>query len=286
MRYAAIERHRRQYSVRRMCRVLEISPSGYYAWCARPESARARDDRRLLVKIREIFQQSGKAYGSPRIAVELWAQGESCGKNRVARLMRKEGLVARKPRRYKTTTDSDHAWPAAPNLLDQEFTVEPPDTVWLGDITYLPTDEGWLYLAVVLDLCSRRVVGWATSERVDSELTLRALGRAIDQRRPGPGLLHHSDRGSQYACHDYRERLETLGVKVSMSRKGNCFDNAPMESFFSSLKMEWLWDRRFATRAQARRSLFEYLELFYNRTRRHSSLGYRSPAEFEREVAA
>lgn len=285
MRYTVIEQHRGQYSVRRMCRVLKVSPSGYYAWCSRPESTRAREDRRLRVKVREIFQQSGRSYGSPRIAAELQAQGESCGKNRVARLMREEGLVARKPRRYKTTTDSAHAWPVAPNLLDQKFTVQTPDTVWLGDITYLPTDEGWLYLAALLDLCSRRVVGWATSDRVDSDLTLRALRQALDQRQPGPGLLHHSDRGSQYACSEYRERLETLGVEVSMSRKGNCFDNAPMESFYSTLKTEWLRDRRFATRAQARSSLFDYLELFYNRRRRHSSLGYRSPAEYEKEAA-
>ena len=225
MRYAVIERHRRLYSVRRMCRVLEVSPSGYYAWCSRPESARAREDRRLRIKVREVFQQSRSTYGSPRIAAELQAQGQSCGKNRVARLMREEGLVARKPRRYKTTTNSRHTWPAAPNLLDQEFTVETPDTVWLGDITYLPTDEGWLYLAVLLDLCSRRVVGWATSEWVDTELTLRALERATEQRRPGPGLLHHSDRGVQYACEDYRDRLAKLEIEVSMSRKGNCYDS-------------------------------------------------------------
>lgn len=285
MRYAVIQRYRRQYSVRRMCRVLEVSPSGYYAWSSRSESARARDDRRLLVKIREAFRKSHSTYGSPRIAVELKAQGESCGKNRVARLMREEGLVARRRRRYKSTTDSRHTWPVAPNLLDQKFAVETPDTVWLGDITYLPTDEGWLYLAVLLDLCSRRVVGWATSDRIDSELTLRALRRALDQRHPGPGLLHHSDRGSQYACGQYRERLAGLEVEVSMSRKGNCFDNAPMESFFSSLKTEWLRDRRFATRTQANRSLFAYLELFYNPKRRHSSLGYLSPAEFEKEAA-
>lgn len=285
MRYTVIEQHRGQYSVRRMCRVLKVSPSGYYAWCSRPESARAREDRRLRVKVREIFLQSGRTYGSPRIAAALRARGESCSKNRVARLMREEGLVARKPRRYKTTTDSKHAWPVAPNLLDQKFTVETPDTVWLGDITYLPTEEGWLYLAVLLDLCSRRVVGWATSDRVNSDLTLRALRRALDQRQPGPGLLHHSDRGSQYACSEYRERLEKLGVEVSMSRKGNCFDNAPMESFYSTLKTEWLRDRRFLSRAQARSSLFAYLELFYNRKRLHSSLGYRSPAEFEKDAA-
>lgn len=285
MRYTVIERHRGQYSVRRMCRVLKVSPSGYYAWSSRPESPRARADRRLSVKIREIFQHSGRTYGSPRIAAALRAHGERCGKNRVARLMREEGLVARKPRRYKTTTDSEHAWPVAPNLLDQRFTVETPDTVWLGDLTYLPTDEGWLYLAVLLDLCSRRVVGWATSNRVDSDLTLRALRRALDQRQPGPGLLHHSDRGGQYACNEYRERLEKLGVEVSMSRRGNCFDNAPMESFYSTLKTEWLHHRRFATRAQARSSLFDYLELFYNRKRLHSSLGYRSPAAFEKDAA-
>ncbi len=199
--------------------------------------------------------------------------------------MREEGLVARRPRRFKTTTDSQHRWPVAPNRLDQEFTVETPDTVWLGDITYIPTEEGWLYLAVLLDLYSRRVVGWAASERIDSELMLQALGRAIGQRQPGPGLLHHSDRGSQYACAEYGQRLAQLGVEVSMSRRANCFDNAPMESFFSTLKTEWLRGRRFATRAQAKSSLFDYLELFYNRRRLHSSLGYRSPADFEKDAA-
>ncbi len=280
-----IERHRGQYPVRRMCRVLGVSPSGYYAWCSRPESDRAREDRRLTVLIREIFQQSRQTYGSPRIAAELRARGECCGRNRVARLMREEGLVARQPRRYRCLTDSNHHWPVAPNRLNQEFAVETPNTVWLGDLTYLPTDEGWLYLAVLLDLSSRRVVGWATSSRPDAELTVRALERAIGERQPGPGLLHHSDRGVQYACGEYRDRLEQLEIEVSMSRKGNCFDNAPMESFFSTLKTEWLQGRRFRTRAQAHTSLFDHLELFYNRQRRHSSLGYQSPADYEKEAA-
>jgi transposase InsO family protein len=280
-----IQRYRQQYSVRRMCRVLGVSPSGYYAWSSRPESQRAREDRRLRLRVREIFEQSGRTYGSPRIAKEFRDQGESCGKRRVARLMREEGLVARRRPTFTCTTDSSHSWPVAPNRLDQRFTVEAPDTVWAGDITYVATAQGWLYLAVLLDLCSRRIVGWATSDRCDSELTLEVLRRAIDQRQPGPGLLHHSDRGSQYACHEYRERLSELGIAVSMSRTGNCFDNAPVESFFSSLKIECVRGRRFTTRAEAHSALFDYLELFYNRRRLHSALGYKSPARFEEDAA-
>ena len=227
------------------------------------------------------FYESGKAYGSPRVHRVLRRQGTRCGRKRVARVMRKEKLQARSRRKFKATTDSDHGHPVAPNLLKQSFEVSRPDTVWLGDITYIPTDEGWLYLAVLMDLASRRVVGWSMSESITGELTLAALDMALDRRRPGGGLVHHSDRGSQYACEDYRNALEARGIKRSMSRRGNCYDNAPMESFFSSLKVELTHGRRFATRGEAQAAIFRYIEVFYNRQRLHSSLGYRSPAEYE-----
>jgi transposase InsO family protein len=272
-----------------MCALLGVSRSGFYAWSSRPESARKRQDRRLAVEIRAHFRASRGRYGSPRILLDLRDQGICVGRKRVARLMRQEGITACGRRRFRGTTDSAHGLPVAPNLLDRAFTIEGLDTVWAGDITYVPTQEGWLYLAVLLDLASRYVVGWATSDSLEDELTLTALDRAVETRRPPRGLIHHSDQGSQYASRDYQLRLAARGLVPSMSRKGNCWDNAAVESFFSSFKREELPDGGFVTKQQAREKIFEYIEVFYNRNRRHSTLGGISPARFEanlRQLAA
>lgn len=286
MRFRFIEEHQRVFPVRAMCRVLKVSPSGYYAWRSRPRSRRSREDRRLQVLIRAIYRRSRCSYGAPRIHVELVEQGIRCGRHRVARLMRQAGLQGARRRRYRVTTDSHHRFPVAPNRLARRFTVESPNQVWLADLTYLPTREGWLYLAAVMDLASRRIVGWATSERIDQRLVLEALDRALELRCPEPGLLHHSDRGVQYAGHRYQRRLAAAGLESSMSRKGNCWDNAPMESWFATLKIEYLQGRTLTSRAVARRGLFDYIERFYNRQRRHTQLGYLSPAQWEAQVAA
>lgn len=280
MKFTFIRNHAEEFPIRRMCRILEVSRSGYYAWLKRPESRRSQEDRRLKVQIRTLFRKNHKRYGSPRIYQAL-RRGESIGKNRVARLMREDGLIARSRRKFKATTDSNHRHPVAPNLLNRQFDASAPDAVWLGDITYIPTSEGWLYLAVLMDLASRRIVGWSMSDRIKSELTLQALDSAIRRRRPRRGLIHHTDRGSQYACGDYQQALAAHGIRCSMSRRGNCWDNAPMESFFRSLKVELVFGRRFETRASARQEIFDYIEAYYNQKRLHSSLGYLSPAEFE-----
>ncbi len=282
MRYEFIEGHAGRFSVRRMCAVLEVSRGGYYDWCGRSASQRVREDRRLTVHIRSIFRESRNNYGSPRIHEQLRRRKIRCSRKRVARLMRQEGLQARRRRRFRVTTRAAEGRMVAPNLLDRKFTVSSPDEVWLGDLTYLWTDEGWLYLVALMDLCSRRIVGWAVSESMADELTLQVLDNALEHRRPGAGLMHHTDRGSQYTSDDYQDRLKERGFQVSMSRKGNCWDNAPMESFFSSLKFE-LGDR-FSSRAAARAALFDYIEVFYNRRRLHSSLGYQSPVEFEQAI--
>lgn len=276
-----IGRWQQRYEVRRMCTLLGVSRSGYYAWTGRPESSRRREDRRLAVEIRAHFRASRGRYGSPRILLDLRDQGIRVGRKRVARLMRQEGIAARERRRFRGTTDSAHGLPVAPNLLDRAFAVEDLDAVWAGDITYVPTLEGWLYLAVLLDLGSRYVVGWATSESLENELTLAALDRALETRRPSRGLIHHSDQGSQYASRDYQLRLASRGLVPSMSRRGNCWDNAAVESFFSSFKREELPRDGFATKQQARETISEYIEIFYNRNRRHSTLGGISPARFE-----
>ena len=286
MRFRFIEEHQRVYPVRVMCRVLKVSPSGYYAWRSRPRSRRSREDRRLQVLIRAIHRRSRCSYGAPRIHVELVERGIRCGRHRVARLMRDAGLQGARRRRYRVTTDSHHVLPVASNRLAQQFTVKRPNQVWLADLTYLPTREGWLYLAAVMDLASRRIVGWATSDRIDQGLVLEALDRALESRCPEPGLLHHSDRGVQYAGLRYQGRLATAGLVASMSRKGNCWDNAPMESWFATLKIEYLQGRTLANRATARHGLFDYIERFYNRQRRHTRLGYLSPVQWEAQVAA
>lgn len=281
MKYSFIAKHGKPFRVQTMCRVLRVSRSGYYRWRS-SEGIRDREDRKLLVKIREVYQQSRGRYGSPRVYRELKEQAVRCCKHRVERLMRKDGLQARPRRNFRVTTRSTAGHPVAPNHLDRQFSVPSLDTVWAGDITYLGTREGWLYLAVLLDLCSRRVVGWACSDRITHELVLSALHMAVGQRQPSLGLLHHSDRGCQYTCADYQSELSRRGLQVSMSRRGDCYDNAVVESFFSSLKAELEGYDRFETRRQAQIELFEYIEVFYNRQRRHSSLGYRSPAAFEK----
>jgi transposase InsO family protein len=256
---------------------MQVRRSGFYAWCGRPESATAQANRRLAVEIGAVFVTFEKRYGSPRIHRELHV----C-RHRVARLMRERGLCARAKRRFCKTTDSDHSWKTPRNLLGRNFEVPEPDRVWAGDVTYLQTHEGWLYLAVLLDLYSRRVVGWAMSARNDEQLTLGALQMALDQRQPEPGLLHHTDRGTTYASGTYQDVLEQNGFICSMSRKGNCWDNAPVESFFSTLDFECGNRQPFRTRAAARTAVVDYILGFYNPTRLHSYLGYMSPMDFER----
>ena len=274
------------YPIKALCATLAVSRSGYYAWARSTGSAHARRDRELRAKIAVVHQQSRETYGSPRITVELRAQGEAVGRHRVARLMRQDGLRGRQRRRYRVrTTDSRHAHPIAPNRLATLPVPAKPDQVWVSDLTYVPTDEGWLYVAGVLDRCSRCLVGWAMGATLDTAVPLAALMMALRQRQPRPGLIHHSDRGVQYASADYRSALAAHGLVASMSRKGNCYDNAAMEAFWSSLKNELVHRRRFATRADARTAIFDYIESFYNRSRRHSSLGYQSPLDYESSLS-
>jgi transposase InsO family protein len=286
MRFCFIEDHREAFPVRTMCSVLEVSHSGYYAWRDRPDSAREVANRDLAADIRRIHAENRAVYGSPRVHAALRAEGRRIGVNRVARVMRHNRIQGRHKRRAPRTTDSKHAHPVAPNLLDRQFIAAAPNKAWLADITYIPTAEGWLYLAVVLDMFSRRVVGWAMSDTMPQELTVAALRMAISNRRPGPGLLHHSDRGSQYAAHAYRQVLDNNGMLCSMSRKGDCWDNAPMESFFGSMKTELGDDTVFDTRNEAKAAIFSFIEVFYNRRRLHSAIGYRSPADMEQIAAA
>ena len=264
-----------------MCRALKVSKSGFYAWRRRLPSDREREDVRLKVQIREIHAQNYSCYGSPRILRELRARGVRVGRNRVIRLMRATGIAGCRPRRFRKTTESSHTMPVAENLLERRFQVSAPNRVWATDITFVGTWEGWLYLAVVLDLFSRRVVGWSMAESLRKELVLNALVMALGQRVPESGLMHHSDRGSQYASFDYQKVLETHGIKCSMSRKGDCYDNAVVESFFATLKKELIKRQTWCTRQQARSAIHEYVGGFYNSRRRHSSLGGVSPADFE-----
>lgn len=289
MRFAFIQAHAAEYAIVTLCRVLQVSKAGYYAWVHRPESGRSIADRQLAVEIKAIHQQSRRTYGSPRVHRELHAQGKHHGEKRIARIMRAEGIRAKAPRRFRKTTDSNHALPVAPNHLDRQFAVEDVaglDRVWVGDITYLTTREGFLYLAVVLDLASRRVIGWAMRHTLEAPLTYDALAMALRDRRPASGVLHHTDRGSQYAAGAYQALLGAHGITCSMSRVGDCWDNAVVESFFATLKRELADDADWATRDEARTAVFEYIEAWYNRRRRHSSLDYRSPVEYERALLA
>ena len=281
MRFGLIATEKACYPVALLCRVLKVSRSGYYAWHQRPAAARTLKDQALALEVAAIHAQSRSRYGSPRVHAELRERGQRTGRKRVARLMRAAGLRARPRRRFRCTTDSKHGMAIKGNLLARRFAVRAPNTSWATDITYLWTAEGWLYLAVILDLFSRRVVGWSLSERLERELVLDALTMGLAQRQPARGLLHHSDRGSQYASHEYQQLLAHHGIRSSMSRKANCWDNAVAESFFASLKIELVYQTQWRTRAEARRAVFAYIELFYNRQRRHSALGYLCPNEFE-----
>jgi transposase InsO family protein len=282
MRYDFVERHRGRWPVRLMCRVLAVSPGGYYDWRGRPKSDRSQKCEALVVAIEAVHAEAKARYGSPRVHAELVARGESCCVNTVARLMHEHGIAAKTRRKYRCTTDSNHDRPTAENVLNRRFDPAAVNSAWTADITYVATAEGWLYLAAVEDLYSRRIVGWSMGPRIDSRLVVDAQEMAVARRLPGEGLVAHSDRGSQYASAHYQGLLARQGITCSMSRRANCWDNAPMESFFASLKKELTRGEVFGTRAEARTELFEYIEVFYNRLRRHSSLGYLSPAEYER----
>lgn len=281
MSYPFIEAHRQEYAITTMCRVLSVSVSGYYAWRQREPSLHARSDAHLAEHVKTAFQNNRGVYGSPRVHAELHAQGIHCARKRVARLMQAQGLIAKRPAHHTITTHSEPEAQFAPNLLARDFTAEKPNRKWVVDTTYVWTAEGWLYLAVVLDVFSRMVVGWSMAAVQDATLVMQALSMALTHRRPPAGLLHHSDRGSTYTSESYQTLLHHAGMQISMSRTANCYDNAMMESFFHSLKGECIDRQTFQTRAQARRATFEFIECFYNRERRHSTLHYRSPLEYE-----
>jgi putative transposase len=281
VRFHFVARHRRLFPIDRMCRVLDVSRSGFYAWCRRPASDRAQQTAGVIEQIRAVHRASRQVYGSPRVYWALRRAGHAIGRHRIARLMRLEGLRGRAAQRFRYIATRHGEMPAAPNRVGQDF--EPPalNHLWLADITQVRTREGWLFLAVLLDACSRRIVGWATASRPAQALALDALYQALRLRRPPQGLVHHSDRGGPYACAEYQDVLDRHGIVGSMSRPGNCYDNAPVESFFHSLKTEWLYHLTLSSRLQARTAIFEYIEAFYNRSRLHSSLSYRSPDEYE-----
>ncbi len=281
MRFRFIQTEKAIYPVRVLCRTLAVSCAGFYAWCRRGLSLRAQQDAVLKVEIRAAHAASGKRYGSPRIHADLKAENQHVGRKRVARLMREESLEGQRKRRFRVTTDSRHSHPVAANELKRNFTTSSPNKIWVTDITYIWTREGWMYLAAILDLFSRRVVGWSIDSHIDRSLALDALAMALKTRRPEPGLLHHSDRGIQYASVEYQSQLQDRGIICSMSRKGDCWDNAVAESFFSTLKAELVHGTDYVSRSQARASVFEYIEVFYNNRRRHSALGYVSPVEHE-----
>jgi len=281
MRFQFIDDHRDEFPIRRMCKVLDVSRSGYYAWRGRPASEREMANQELYKKVKAVYHRNHRTYGSPRIYQALKRQEVTCSENRVARLMRLHGLRARQTKTYKTTTRRNKADPVAPNVLKRDFKAEGPNEKWLADITYIPTEEGWLYLAAALDLYSRRIVGWAMSDRMTNDLTLSALRMAVQQREVDPALIHHSDQGSQYTSGEYQQMLKDWGIVVSMNGVGTWYDNAPMESFFGTLKSEWVHHHTYRTREEARTDLFYYIEAFYNRQRLHSSLGYLSPASYE-----
>ena len=284
MRYACIEDHRTVWPIAIQCRVLVVSRSGYYEWHRRPVSARAQRRESLTAAVRKIHVGYRQSYGSPRVHRELRACGEAVNEKTVARVMREAGIRAKSDRKFRvTTTDSNHTQPVAENVLNREFTAEKRNQKWVADITYIATLEGWLYLAAVIDLFTRKVVGWSMSQRIDSRLVVDALEMAVARELPDAGLVAHSDRGVQYASEHYQGVLTQHGIECSMSRKGNCWDNAPMESFFATLKKELVHHETYATREAARVSLFDDIEVFYNRERRHSALGYVSPFAFEKE---
>jgi len=282
MIFAFIQDHRRQFPLRLMCRVLSVAPAGYYAWRKRPIAPRRLRSNLLVQSIRQVHEQSQKRYGSPRVHRQLLLQGTRCCENTVARLMKQHQLRSRLKRRFKLrTTDSNHSHPIAPNVLNRQFAKARPNQAWCADLTYIPTDQGWLYLSAVIDLCSRKIVGWNLADHLGAAPTLDALKKALQQRKPKAGLLHHSDRGVQYACQEYRQLLQSHGIQPSMSRSGNCYDNAVMESFFKTLKTELIYHEHYTTPQEAQQSLYHYIEIFYNRQRLHSALDYQSPASYE-----
>ena len=284
MRYQCIDRHRSQYPVRMMCGALKVSRSGYYAWQTRPESNRDNTDRTLTQTIRGIHRDSKGVYGAPKIRAELKAQGYPHGRHKIARLMRVAGLRGCPQRRFKITTQSEPSHPVAKNLLQQNFTAKAPNRLWASDITYIDTQQGWLYLAIVMDLYSRRIVGWSMDQWMSRHLVIDALTMALGSRMPEEQLIHHSDRGAQYTSDDFRNELDKHGIQCSMSGRGNCYDNAVVESFFGLLKRERVNRRRYRTRDEARADIFDYIECFYNRKRRHGYVGNISPVDFERQT--
>ena len=284
-RFAFIDTWKKVWPIELLCKVLRVTSRGYRAWKARPMSQRQRDDMVILAHIREQHRLSGESYGRPRVTEELQELGLNVGHRRIGRLMQENGIRVIRTQKFKVTTDSNHAFNIAPNLLDQDFTAEGPNQKWAGDISYIWTREGWLYLAVIIDLYSRRVIGWAVSNRMMRDLAVRALDMAIALRRPPKGCIHQTDRGSQYCSHQYQKRLKKHGVKISMNGKGNCYDNSMVETFFKTIKAELIWRNSWQTRRQAEMAIFQYISGFYNPRRRHSALGYKSPLAFERKVA-
>ena len=283
MRYQFIQEQQGHFSLAALCRAMQVGRSGFYAWRTRAKSERQINNEILTEQIQAVHEESDATYGSPRIYSELKEAGIACSQKRIAHLMRLHNLSAVLTKRFVLTTDSDHKMPIAENLLARIFEAEAPNTRWTADITYIWTGQGWLYLAIILDLFSRRIVGWAMDQTIERTLVLSALNMAILGRKPGSDLLCHSDRGSQYASDDYQKRLQEVGIVCSMSRRGNCWDNAPTESFFATLKKEMVYRTRFETREQARGAIFRWIEVWYNRKRRHSTLGYISPEAFERK---
>ena len=286
MKYGRIDELRQTYPVVAMCRILGISESGYHAWRKRPPSRRAQANARMEVEIKAAHERTRQTYGPERLQADLADNGIHVGIHRIKRIRQKLGLRCRQKRKFKATTDSKHNLPVAPNLLDRQFAVAAPNKVWVTDITYIATDEGWLYLAGIKDLFNGELVGYALDARMTQQLVMQALFRAVAAKRPGKGLIHHSDRGSQYCAHAYQKLLRQFGMQASMSRKGNCWDNAPMESCWGSLKTELVHHCRFATREQAKREITEYIEIFYNRIRKQARLGHLSPAAFSQQYHA
>jgi transposase InsO family protein len=284
VKYEFIRTQARLHRVTRLCTVLGVSRSGYYAWRDRPLSARAAEDQRLLPLLRSVHQEMREQYGAVKLWREITDRGIACGRHRVARLRKCGRLEAKRVRRFRVIVEHHQLPPPAPNLLEQQFVAPALNRIWVGDITLVSTRAGWLYVAVLLDLCSRRVIGWAMREKPDQQITLEALAMAVRQRQVQPGLIHHSDRGAQYSCRAYQQQLTTLGITPSMSGKGNCYDNAVAESFFSTLKNELVHHQTYQTRDEASREIFSFIEGFYNRQRLHQSLGYLSPLEFERRL--
>ena len=284
MRFHFIDSVRKAFPLYLLCKVMCVSRSGYYSWRNRGPSARDQEREQLIPRVKIIHKKSRSTYGKRRISEELQSEGIPCGDYKAGTLMKLAGVQAKQKKKFKATTDSKHNLPVSPNLLKREFTVVQANMAWVGDITYIWTDEGWLYLAVVIDLYSRRVVGWAINKRMTKQLVMNAILMAVWRRKPAPGLIFHSDRGSQYCSHDFQKLLKTHGIRSSMSRKGDCWDNAVAESFFGTLKSETVFGERFRTRVQAKGNLLDYIEMFYNSQRRHSYLEYLTPMEFETKI--